>query len=81
MARESPGDAAAGRPRRGVHAVEGALLEVLIDACRLSTATRQGSQAEIVRAAKRVDTATAAVDPALEFLGLERCPTVQVTAQ
>lgn len=65
----------------GVRAVEGALLEVLIAAGRLSTAVRKGSQPEIVRTAKRVDIATAQVDPALEFLGLERCAAMVVNPQ
>jgi hypothetical protein len=65
----------------GVRAVEGALLEVLIAAGRLSTANRQGSHAEVVRAAKGVDAATAQLDPALEFLGLERCAATAVKPQ
>jgi hypothetical protein len=65
----------------GVRAVEGALLEVLIAAGRLGTAVRGGSQAEIVRTAQRVDVATGQVDPALEFLGLEKCANVVVQPQ
>jgi hypothetical protein len=65
----------------GVRAVEGALLEVLIEAGRLGRAVRENSQREIVRAAERVDAATGQVDPALEFLGLERCPAVAVKPQ
>lgn len=62
----------------GVRAVEGALLEVLIEAGRLGTAVREGSQAGIVKAAERVDVATGQVDPALELLGLERCAAMSV---
>ncbi len=62
----------------GVRATEGALLEVLIAAGRLATAVRDGSQTDVVRAAKKVDVATAAVDPSLEFLGLDRCAAVTV---
>jgi hypothetical protein len=65
----------------GVRAVEGALLEVLIAAGHLSTAVRDGSHAEIVRDARVVDAATAQVDPALEFLGLERCAAIAVGPQ
>lgn len=62
----------------GIRAVEGALLEVLIEASRLGSAVRRGSRTGIVRAAERVDVATAQVDPALEFLGLERCAALGV---
>ena len=65
----------------GVRAVEGALLEVLIEAGRLGTAVRQGSETGIVKAAERVDAATGQVDPALEFLGLERCAAKAVNPQ
>lgn len=65
----------------GVRAVEGALLEVLIAAGRLSTAVRQGSHAQIVRTAARVDAATGELDPALAFLGLERCAATAVKPQ
>lgn len=57
----------------GVRGLEGALLEILIEAGRLGTSVREGSQADIIRTAKRVDAATAEVDPALEYLGLDRC--------
>lgn len=62
----------------GVRAVEGALLEVLIEAGHLGTAVRRGSQTGIVKAAEHVDVATGQVDPALEFVGLERCAAVAV---
>jgi hypothetical protein len=64
----------------GVREVEGALLEVLIEAGRLGTAVRRGSQTEIVKAAERVDAATGQVDPALEYLGLQRCAAMPVKA-
>lgn len=65
----------------GVRAVEGALLEVLIEAGRLGTAVRQGSHKGTVKAAESVDAAAGQVDPALEFLGLERCAATAVNPQ
>jgi hypothetical protein len=66
----------------GVRQVEAALLGVLIEAGTLDRLAREGATpAQIATQTKAVDAATKQVDPALEALGLERCPTVAVNSQ
>ena len=66
----------------GVRQVEGALLGVLIEAGTLDRLAREGATpTQIAAQTKAIDAATKQVDPALEALGLQRCPTVPVTAQ
>lgn len=60
--------------------LEAKLREVLIQAAVLNRAAREGASARVITGqAQAVDRATAAIDPALERLGLEECPAVAVT--
>ncbi len=66
----------------GARALESALLAVLIEAGTLARVAREGRSASVVGArAHLVDEATARVDRAIEGLGLERCPHIDVGPQ
>jgi hypothetical protein len=68
--------------KAGTQALSAALLAVLIEAGTLARVAREDSDAGVIDAqAHSVDEATAAVDRAIEGLGLERCSEIKVSPQ
>ena len=60
------------------HALDSALLDVLIEAGALGRASREGKPAEVVARARAVDLGSARIDQVAEELGLTRCADLPV---